>query len=213
MGRREAFVEAAVSYEDEVLRSIKADIAARDMPAISVPPELGRLLTLLVRMSGAKRVLEIGALAGYSGVCLARGLTAGGTLTSLELSVEFAQVAKANLDRAGLSDRVSYRTGPALASLDELEREGARFDFVFIDADKPNYPHYLERVIRLASPGMIICGDNILLGERILDLHNQDDSVLGMRAFLDQLANDPRLESVVLTARDGFAIARVKDGS
>lgn len=207
---REEFVQSVVACEDEVLREIKEGILAHKMPPISVPPELGRLLTLLVRMSGAKRVLEIGALGGYSGVCLARGLGPDGTLTSLELSPQFADFAAANLAKAGFAGRVTYHVGEALATLDALQGEGARFDFVFIDADKPNYPYYLDRVMGLAEPGTVICADNILLGDRILALENADDSVVGMRKFLHRMGTDPRLEAVVLPVRDGFAIARVK---
>ncbi|MCY0875260.1 MAG: O-methyltransferase, partial [Firmicutes bacterium] len=195
---REEFAASVVNCEDDVLLAIRQGIEANKMPPISVAPELGRLLTILVRSSGAKRILEIGALGGYSGVCLARGLGPDGTLTSLELNPEFAQFAKSNLAVAGFAEQVSYRVGAALSSLDALVAEGARFDFVFIDADKPNYPHYLDRVLRLANPGMLICADNVLLGDRILLPDNQDDSVVGMRAFLSLMSHDPRLESVVL---------------
>lgn len=207
---REEFAASVVPCEDEVLLRIREGITARKMPPISVPPELGRLLTLLVRTSGASSVLEIGALGGYSGVCLARGLDANGTITSLELNAEFAEFAGENLATAGFAGRVNYRVGPALDTLAELEREGARFDFAFIDADKPNYPHYLERILRMAEPGMLICADNVLLGDRILKPDNTDDSVVGMREFLRRMGGDPRLESVVLPVRDGFAISRVK---
>lgn len=198
-------------YEgDADLQRVVEGIRAQGMPEISIAPGYGRLLTLLVRMNGAKRVLEIGALGGYSGICLARGLGEQGQLVSLELKEEFAAVARRHVAEAGLGDKVEYRIGEALDSLDELEREGARFDFYFIDADKGNYVNYLERAIRLANPGAIIAGDNALMHGRVMDPEVTSNSVQVMRAFNEAIASDPRLESTLLPAYDGLCIARVK---
>lgn len=198
-------------YEgDADLQRVVEGIRAQGMPEISIAPGYGRLLTLLVRMNGAKRVLEIGALGGYSGICLARGLGEQGKLVSLELKEEFAAVARRHVAEAGLGDKVEYRIGEALDSLDELEREGARFDLYFIDADKGNYVNYLERAIRLANPGAVIVGDNALMHGRVMDPMVTSSSVQVMREFNQAMASDPRLESTLLPAYDGLCIARVK---
>lgn len=197
--------------KDEDLERVAGSIENSGMPSISVAPGYGRLLTWLVSLSKAQRVLEIGALGGYSGICLARGLTEGGTLTSLELREDYAEVAKANLAAAGGLDRyVEYRIGDAGDSLARLATEGRTFDFFFIDADKENYPHYLEWAIRLAEPGAVIAADNTLLHGRTLDEDKQGPSVVAMRAFNAAIATDPRLEGVHLPAYDGLALARVR---
>lgn len=206
---REEYVQDFVC-EDEMLLRVKQRIAERGMPTISVPPELGKLLTLLVKSTGCTQVLEIGALGGYSGICLARGLPAGGKLISLELNEEWALFAKSNLVEAGLGDRVEYRLGNAADSLEQLVREGAKFDLFFIDADKPNYPLYLQRAIELANTGALIIADNVLLGDRVLNPDNHDPSPEAVRAFNQTLKTDARLESTLLPVRDGFAIAYVK---
>lgn len=207
---REEYAVDLFGCEDEELKAVKEATAKRGMPPISVPAELGRLLTLLVRTKGAGRALEIGVLGGYSGICIARGLKPDGTLTSLELSPDYASFAHGNLTKAGFGERVTYRVGPAAQGLQALAAEGLRFDFVFIDADKPNYPLYLNHVLDLVVPGALICADNVLQGDRVLDPGYNDDSVRAMRLFNERLATDPRLESVLLPLRDGFAVARVK---
>lgn len=196
--------------EDELLQSVRQQIEERGMPAISVSPELGKLLTILVKTSGAKRVLEIGALGGYSGICLARGLPDDGRLISLELNAEFAAFAESNLVAAGLGHKVEFRIGQAVDSLAALAAEGQRFDLVFIDADKPNYPRYLTAAIELANPGALIVADNVLLRDRVLDTDNHSPSPEAMRQFNEMLKTDHRLEATLLPVRDGFAIARVR---
>ncbi|MEF3305461.1 O-methyltransferase [Paenibacillus sp. GYB003] len=201
-------------YEaDGDLERVAESIRERGMPEISVAPGYGRLLTMLVRLSGAKRVLEIGALGGYSGICLARGLGADGKLVSLELKEEFAAVARANVERAGFGGKVEYRIGEALASLERLKDEGAAFDFFFIDADKGNYVNYLDFAIRLANPGALILGDNALLHGKTFDPGANGESARVMREFNRRIATDPRLESTILPAYDGLCIARVKGAS
>lgn len=206
---QEQYIET-LYQPDEVLEKVKESIRANGMPEISVAPGYGRLLTLLVRLSGAQRVLEIGALGGYSGICLARGLGAGGKLVSLELRQDFADVAFANLRLAGFEDVVEYRIGEALDHLQRLSEEGAAFDFFFIDADKANYPHYLEWAIRLANPGAVIVGDNVFLHGNTLNPEKQGESPRNIRKFNELIASDPRLESTILPAYDGLAVARVK---
>ncbi|HEU4965485.1 MAG TPA: O-methyltransferase [Bacilli bacterium] len=202
---RQLFVQ-----EDEQLVHTREATVERGMPAINVKPDLGKLLHLLVKIAGARDILEIGALGGYSGIWLARALPEGGTLTSLEIEEEYANFAQSNLERAGLGDKVSYRVGHALESLKQLEAEGRRFDLFFIDADKDNYPHYLESAIRLSNPGALIIGDNVLRGDRVLDPSNTAPDVEGIRVFNRRLAEDERLESILLPLHDGLSIARVK---
>jgi caffeoyl-CoA O-methyltransferase len=205
----QSYVEAL--YEkDPMLEKVKEGIRARNMPEISVAAGYGRLLTMLVKMVGAKHVLEIGALGGYSGICLARGLQDGGKLVSLELKQEFADTAKIYLQEAGLGELVEYRVGEAQVQLEKLKDEGKKFDFFFIDADKVNYPNYLEWALQLANPGAIIIGDNTLMHGRVPDASVSKASVQAMREFNRRIAEDPRLESTVLPAYDGLAIARFR---
>ncbi|SDN17350.1 Predicted O-methyltransferase YrrM [Paenibacillus sp. yr247] len=196
--------------EDAVLERVKEVIRTHNMPEISIAPGYGRLLTMLVTITGATKVLEIGALGGYSGICLARGLKEGGKLISLELKQDFADVAKQNVTDAGLGELVEYRIGEALVHLNELLEQGERFDFFFIDADKVNYPNYLELAIKLANPGAVIAGDNTLMRGKVVDANQTKDSIQAMRTFNQRIAADPRLESTILPAYDGLALARVK---
>ena len=152
------YIESVFTKSDPLLEDVLHSIEENGMPSKSVSPSSGQLLTLLASMSKAKHVLEIGALGGYSGICLLRGTEPGGTLTSLELQESYAELAKNNVTKAGFGDRVSYRTGLALESLSALESEGKQFDFFFIDADKESYPAYLEACIRLAEQGARHCG-------------------------------------------------------
>lgn len=195
---------------DEVLNRVKQMIADKGMPEISIAPGYGRLLTLLVQASRASKVLEIGALGGYSGICLARGLDEKGTLTSLELKQDFADVAYLNLKEAGFGNQVQYIIGPAVDSLEQLKEEGSKFDFFFIDADKENYPRYLEYAIELANPRALIAGDNTFLRGRTLNSEKNGPSVQAIRRFNEQMATDERLIGTILPAYDGLAVAMVK---
>ncbi|WP_433943730.1 O-methyltransferase [Paenibacillus sp. SN-8-1] len=198
-------------YEaDETLLRVKESIAAAGIQDVSIAPGYGRLLTMLVQMSKAQSVLEIGALGGYSGICLARGLAPGGRIVSLELSQENADLAHRNMREAGYGDQAVYMVGPALDSLEALKAKGDKFDFFFIDADKENYPNYLEHAIQLARPGAIIAGDNTLLRGRTLNMEKNGPSVLAMRKFNETIARDERLISTFLPAYDGLALAIVK---
>lgn len=193
--------------EDGMLVRISANMQALGMPDIAVEPAYGRLLTLLVRMSGAKRVLEVGALGGYSAVCLCRGLGPDGRLTSLELREDYAEVARRHLAEAGFGDRSEVIVGDAGDTMRRLEAEGRTFDFFFLDADKENYPQYLELAIRLAEPGAVLVADNTLLGGRVCDPERNGPSVAAMRAFNEAVARDNRLFGTLLPAYDGLAVA------
>jgi len=196
---------------DATLEDVLSSIAENGMPAISVSRSSGKLLTMLASMTGAKAILEIGALGGYSGICLARGMEMKGTLTSLELEEKYAQLAANNLAKAGFAEQVTYMTGPALESLEKLVAEGQRFDFFFIDADKDNYENYLAYCIQLASPGAFIVTDNVLAGGSVADPKAAPKRYTAiMKKFNVTVANHPQLESVLLPIGDGMTVSKVK---
>ena len=210
---RYQYAEATFVEEDELLKSIRDDIRVHRMPEIFVPPFVGALLNWLVHSHHCRHILEIGALGGYSGVWLARALDSSGHLTSLELNPEYAEVARANLARAGLGDRVEYRVGPALDSLRQLYGEGERFDFFFIDADKENYPNYLEWAVKLAVPGAIIAADNALQDGRVYSPDASDASTVAIRRFNQMAAHHPELRALLLPVADGLVVAEVVKSS
>ena len=185
------------------------------LPAIDVSPAQGKLLNLLVRMCGARTVLEIGTLGGYSTIWLARALPPGGKVVTLELEPHHAKVARSNLDRAGLSGTADIRVGPALDSLSALHAEGAGpFDFIFIDADKPNNPHYLSWAMRLSRPGTVIICDNVIRDGAVLNHDGLDANVDGARAAFSFIGGEARLDGTAIQTvgakgYDGFAIAIV----
>jgi predicted O-methyltransferase YrrM len=194
--------------------AIERNTAAR-LPAIDVSPLQGRFLYLLAKLHGARRILEIGTLGGYSTICLARALPSNGKLISLELEEHHAQVAWQNITAAGLADRVEIRVGPALESLIRLQADKVEhFDFVFIDADKPNTAPYFERSMELCRSGSIIIADNVVRKGHLADPASQDANVQGMRRFMDTVASDPRVEATTLQTvgvkgYDGFTLIRV----
>ncbi|OWR27311.1 methyltransferase [Saccharibacillus sp. O23] len=200
----------SLAGEDALLLGIRETIREAGMPEVSVAAGYGKLLTLLASLSGARRILEIGALGGYSGVCMARGMAEGGLLTSLELQPEYAELAQRHVAQAGFGGQTRYLIGPALDSLNKLKEDGERFDFFFIDADKGNYLNYLELALELAEPGAVIAADNLLLRGRTLNPDKNGPSVLALREFNRRLAEDPRLISSLLPAYDGLAVAMVK---
>lgn len=207
---REAYVRQLFGEDDPILQKVRQRIKAANMPSISVSPEWGRWLTMLARMINAERILEIGALGGYSGICLARGLAPSGKLISLEIEEHYAEMARDHLAMAGLDHLVEYRVGHALDSLSDLAAEGQRFDLVFIDADKGNYPHYLEWAIQLSHSGSVIVGDNALLHGRVIDPDDQRSATVAMRQFNESVMRDPRLMGLVIPFKDGLAVACVK---
>ena len=190
--------------------------AAAGLPAIDVAPNQGKLLYLLARMSRAQRILEIGTLGAYSTIWLARALPAGGSLITLEVEARHAEVARANIERAGLSSVAKVRLGPALQSLTQLASEGtAPFDFIFIDANKEAYPEYLEWSLKLSHSGTAIVADNIVREGAVIDAADPDIRVQGVRRFIEAVAADPRLDATALQTvgskgYDGFALAIVR---
>ncbi len=194
----DAYINARL-VADDVLDGVLAANAAGGLPAIDVSPSQGKLLHLIARMMGARRVLEIGTLGGYSTIWLARALPQDGTVVTLEAEPAHAEVARANFARARVADRIDLRLGAALDSLAALAAEGAEpFDLVFIDADKPNNPHYLAWALRLARPGTVIIGDNVVREGEVLDAASRDPSVEGVRRFFDMLSAEPRLSATAI---------------
>jgi caffeoyl-CoA O-methyltransferase len=208
----DGYIEHLFGTSDEILEATLRDSRRGGLPEINVSPNQGRLLRLLVEMVGARRILEIGTLGGYSAIHLARGLPEDGELISLELDEHHADVARNNVERAGLSDIVEVRVGDAHKLLTNLIENGEDpFDFVFIDADKEGYPDYLEASLRLVRPGTLIIGDNTIRGGTVLD--PQEGTAQATREFNQLVAEDPRLYGIVLPLIreriDGMTIARV----
>ena len=198
--------------EDELLKQIVADTEAKKIPLIQISPDNGKFLYLLIKMIGAKRVLEIGALAGYSTIWMARALPSGGKVTTLEISEKHAEEAKNNYKKAGLENKIELIFGSALESLDKLKndsQEQTKFDFVFIDADKENSSNYFEKVIGLMNKGGIIACDNTLKHGRVVE-DNPDEGTQGILDYNKKVANDPRVESLLVSISDGLTISRVK---
>ena len=203
---------------DPVLDAALADSEAAGLPSIQVAPNQGKMLALLARSAGARRILEIGTLGGYSTLWLARGLPTNGTgrIVTLEFEPRHAEVARANIARAGFAASIEVRVGPALELLPNLAAEGGPpFDLIFIDADKDNYPGYLDWSLRLSRPGTLIVADNVIRGGMVADPACDDSRVRGAQRFLGMLAEAEhagRLTATVVQTvgskgYDGFALA------
>jgi predicted O-methyltransferase YrrM len=208
------YIERLFVPPDESLAQNLEDAATAGLPTINVSPNEGKLLYLIAKMSRAKRILEIGTLGGYSTTWLARALPIDGKLITLELDEKHAAVARRNLDRAGVGDRVEIRVGRAIDSLRAMiDHAEAPFDLIFIDADKPSYLDYLTLAMQLTRPGTIILADNVIRNGRVLDAHSTEANARGARAYNAAIAAHPRLESLVLPIirenLDGLSISIV----
>ena len=206
--------EAVDRYFERLLVPPLPDFDAGGLPPHEVTPVQGRLLELLVRLTGARAVLELGTLAGYSTIWLARGLSAGGRIVTLEVSADYARVARENFDRAGVADVVDLRVAPAAETLRELD---GPFDLIFIDADKRSNPEYLAEALRLSRAGTLIVADNVVRGGAVADSEAGDPSVTGVQRFLELVAEHPRLDATAIQTVgakgwDGFALAVVAGG-
>jgi predicted O-methyltransferase YrrM len=196
---------------DPALDGVLQSIAAADLPTISVSPNQGKLLFILAKAMGARRVLELGTLAGYSTIWLARAVPPGGSVVTIEVDPRHAKIARANIARAGMADRIDLRVGAALEVLPGLAAGNAGpFDLIFIDADKVGYPDYLSWAIKLARPGALILADNVIRDGAVADPASKDASVLAVRRFNEMLANEPRviataIQTVGAKGYDGFA--------
>ncbi len=212
----EEYISRVVVHPDPALKQAISSAAEAGMPAIEVAPNAGKLLKLLVQLSGARRVLEIGTLAGFSTIWIGRGLPDDGTLVTCEFLPKHAEVAWANIDAAGLGEKVEIRLGPALKTLAALEEEGREpFDFIFIDADKENNSRYLEWAVRLGRSGSMVVLDNTVWEGAILDPAMDPVNAPGIIDALTLLGEHPRLDATVIQTVgskgwDGFALARIR---
>ena len=201
--------------EDKTLTPVLDSNREAGLPSIDVPALLGKFLELMVRISGARRVLEIGTLGGYSTIWLARALPSGGSVVTLEIDPHHADIARENLKNAGVLERVEITVGPALDTLSALY-EGAcePYDLIFIDADKKSLPEYLDWSMKLSHPGTVIIADNVVRDGKVLDAGSGDPDIQGVRRMTEMMAADPRLcataiPTVGARGYDGFAVAVV----
>lgn len=214
MTEMDAYLEASLLRADPVLEQVAKNSQAAGLVPHAVTPLQAEFLAMLIRMTGAKRILEIGCLGGYSAIAMARAMSNDGYILTTEIDTRTAAVAQANFDASGYSERIDLRTGPAMEVLDHQIDAGAVFDFVFIDADKVNHRNYLEKALKLARPGTVIVADNIVRGGGVLDGDSQDNNIRGIR---EMLAYAKTLDGVEMTALqtvgakgyDGMALFRV----
>jgi caffeoyl-CoA O-methyltransferase len=196
----DAYAEAHTTPSGELFERLAAETREKtELPQMMVGEVEGRLLEFLVRLSGAKRVLELGTFTGYSSLSMARGLPEGGRVITCDVNEETTAIARRYAEEAGLADRIEYRLGPGLQMIGQVE---GPFDLVFIDADKPNYRNYYEAVLPKVTDGGLIVADNALRDGRVLD----DDSDEPMKQFNDHVLNDSRVDCALLTVRDGMLL-------
>ncbi len=209
------YIDDLFAPEDEALKVARREARKAGLPEIQVSSGQGKFIYLLAKIVGARRILELGTLGGYSAIWLGRALPEDGVMVTLELENKYAKVAASNLARAGLLNKVEIIVGPALDTLPKVVGRKAPFDLVFLDADKVNYPNYFPLIMQTVRPGTLILADNIIRNGAVLDPNPDDLSAGAARAFNAMIAADPRLEAVVLQqvgikGHDGLAIARVK---
>jgi caffeoyl-CoA O-methyltransferase len=202
------YISGLFGAEDELLASLREEADRTGLPPIAISADEGRLLQVLLTAIGARRVLEVGTLGGYSAICMARALPPGGKLLTIEIDEGHAAFARRYIERAALSDRVEIRVGRALDVLPSLD--GERFDAVFLDADKEPLPTYFEWGLRLVRPGGLLIGDNALWGGRVYENENADDRTRGVREFNRRMATDPRVLGIIVPTHDGVAVAVVR---
>ena len=196
--------------QDEVLERVARETGEMPNAVMATTPDEAALLTMLARLVGARRALEVGTFTGYGAISIARGLADGGRLTCLELDEDYAAIARRNLEDAGVSDRVDVVVGPALESLRAMPPEPT-FDYVFVDADKIGYPDYYEELVPRLLPGGLLLIDNVLLGGGVTD--PQDERERTMDALNDRVTADQRVDSVMVLVADGLTFVRRRDGS
>ncbi|HFU7057593.1 TPA: O-methyltransferase [Bacillus cereus] len=211
------YVSDVLIPRDSTLEEALQANAAANLSAHDVSPTQGKFLKLLVQIQGARNILEIGTLGGYSTIWLARGLLSGGRVVTLEANEKHAEIARNNIERANLNDKIEVRVGLALDSLRQIKNENYEpFDFIFIDADKQNNPTYFEWALKLSRPGTIIIGDNVVREGEVIDNTSKDPRVQGIRRFYELIAAEPRVSATALQTvgskgYDGFVMAVVKE--
>jgi predicted O-methyltransferase YrrM len=209
------YLNSLVIPQDDMLEATQASAVAADLPPIAVTPTHGKMLHLLARVQGARRILEIGTLAGYSTIWLARALPDGGRVITLEFDPKHAEIARANFARAGLDDRIEIRLGAALETLPRLAAEGeGPFDFIFIDADRTNLADYFRWSLTLSRPGTLIVVDNVVRKGAVIDAGSDDPNIQGVRRFGELLKAETRVSATIVQTvgakgYDGFALALV----
>ncbi|HOY06564.1 MAG TPA: O-methyltransferase [Saprospiraceae bacterium] len=210
------YISDLLAEEDDALKAVDQSIYDQGIPQISVSPNQGKFLQIMATLCGARNMLEIGTLAGYSTIWMARALPEGGRMVTLEYDALHARVARENIERAGLAEKVEVRLGKAIDILPQLEQEGAGpFDMIFIDADKPPYPEYYEWALKLSRPGTLIIADNVIREGQVLDPNSPDEKVQGVQRLNEILSRDSRVSATILQTvgikeYDGMAIAVVK---
>jgi predicted O-methyltransferase YrrM len=202
------YIAGLFGAEDELLAALREEADRTGLPPIAISADEGRLLQVLLTSIGARRVLEVGTLGGYSAICMARALPTHGRLLSIEIDSKHAEFARRYVERAQLSERIEIRVGRALDVLPSLD--GEQFDVMFLDADKEPLPTYFDWALRLVRPGGLIIGDNALWAGRVYDDADQDDRTRGVREFNRRMATDPRVLGIIVPTHDGVAVAVVK---
>ena len=211
----DAYLDATLVREDEALKAATRESVSAGLPAIAVTPSQGKLLHQLALMVGARRILEVGTLGGYSAIWMARALPPDGKLVTLEIEALHAEVAQKNFERAGVADRIEIRRGPALETLPRLAADGlGPFDLAFIDADKQSNPEYFDWAVRLSRRGSLILIDNVVRDGRVLEADSRDPGVLGVRRLFERMVREPRvsttaIQTVGAKGWDGLAFALV----
>jgi len=209
------YINALLVEEDDALRGTEVSIKDANIPQISISPNQGKFLHILAKLCNAKKILEVGTLAGYSTIWLARALPKDGSLITLEFDPKHADVAQKNITRAGLDPMVDIRVGKALETLPQIEKEGiGPFDMIFIDADKPPYTEYFQWALRLSRRGTLIIADNVIREGKVLDPNSTDEMVNGVQRFNDVLAKNTAVTATIIQTvgtkeHDGMAIAVV----
>lgn len=202
------YIAGLFSAEDELLASLREEADRTGLPPISISADEGRLLQVLLTGIGARRVLEVGTLGGYSAICMARALPPGGSVLTIEIEEKHADFARRYIQRAELTDRIDVRVGRALEVLPALD--GERYDAIFLDADKEPLPTYFEWALRLVRPGGLIIADNALWGGRVYDGDESDERTRGVREFNRRMSTDPRVLGIIVPTHDGVAVAVVR---
>jgi predicted O-methyltransferase YrrM len=205
-----SYIDRTFVHESDLLRRLREETAKMPESGMQISADQGEFISLLIGLIGATRTLEVGVFTGYSSLCTLLALPENGHHTALDISAEYTNVAKRYWAEAGVANKADLRIGPALASMDALLAEGNKFDFCFIDADKPNYSNYYERAVQLVRKGGLIAIDNTLWSGKVADATDMDESTAAIRQINALVAGDPRVEESLVPIGDGLLLARVR---